>query len=460
MKDRQSLLAGLRSNVAGIGWPPVSGGAAAELLALLLLLDETQWLPQAEILQHQSRQLALLSAHLAEQSPHFRQRLSRAGLAASELSSIDSLQRLPALTRRDLQAAGVEICCREIPASHQPTGESRTSGSTGEPVIVRRTKINQLFWSAFNLRSHFWQGTDFAKRCTAIRPQVSKYVVAKNRGLAASLLFDTGPMQSIPITADVAQQVAWLREFEPDSLIVYPTNLEAITLHCRKRGLALPGLRLILTVGETLSPRIRQEAETVLSAKVADKYSSQETGVIAAECLESGLYHVMAEGLIVEVLKEDGRPAQEGETGRVTITDLVNLATPLVRYDIGDYAEVGGACPCGRGLPTLKRILGRERNLLLKPDGTRNWPLVGFARFRDIAPVVQYQFVQHELDRIEVRLVTEIRPTPAQEAALTAIIREALGFAFRLQFTYFDDEIPRSPGGKFEEFLCKVKTAT
>ena len=451
--------AGLHSNVAGIGWPPVTEGAAAETLALLRLLDETQWLPASELVERQLSQLRILLPHLAQQSPQFRRRLEQARLAAADISSIEALRSLPVLTRRDLQVPGADLYCREIPPSHKPLGESRTSGSTGEPVIVRRTKINQLFWSAFNLRSHFWHGTDLSRRCTAIRPQVTTYAITRSRGQPVSQLFETGPMQGIPITTDVAQQVAWMREFQPDSLIVYPTNLEAIVRHCRQQGTTIPGLRLILTIGETLSPAIRQEAESVLSAKVADKYSSQEVGVVAAECLESGLFHIMAEGLIVEVLKDDGSPAGEGETGRVTITDLLNLATPIVRYDIGDYAEVGGACACGRGLPTLRRVLGRERNLLVKPDGTRNWPLVGFARFREVAPVVQYQFIQHELDRIEVRLVTEVRPTPAQESALTDVIREALGFAFRIEFTYFEGEIPRSPGGKFEEFLCRVKPA-
>ena len=107
----------------------------------------------------------------------------------------------------------------------------------------------------------------------------------------------------------------------------------------------------------------------------------------------------------------------------------------------------------------MKRILGRERNLLMKPDGTRHWPLVGFHQFRDIAPILQYQFIQHDLDRIEVKLVTGAPLTSAQEARLAAVILEALGFAFKLKFTYFEREIPRLPGGKFEEFLCKVGAA-
>jgi phenylacetate-CoA ligase len=117
---------------------------------------------------------------------------------------------------------------------------------------------------------------------------------------------------------------------------------------------------------------------------------------------------------------------------------------------------MGGACPCGRGLPVLKRIVGRERNLVVKPDGSRNWPLTGFRKFRSIAPIVQYQFIQHSLQLIEVRLVTERPLTAAEEDMLRAPILEALGYPFTLSFTYFDAQLPLGKNGKFEEFLCQI----
>jgi phenylacetate-CoA ligase len=164
----------------------------------------------------------------------------------------------------------------------------------------------------------------------------------------------------------------------------------------------------------------------------------------------------MAENLIVEILGPDGAQAGAGETGRLTITDLRNYATPLIRYDIGDYAEVGPPCSCGRSLPTLRRVLGRERNLILMPDGTRHWPLVGFHKFREIAPIVQYQFIQDSRESIEMRLVVERMLDDAEESALRALVQTALGFDFAIRFVYFDGEIPAAPGGKFEEFVCQL----
>ena len=53
----------------------------------------------------------------------------------------------------------------------------------------------------------------------------------------------------------------------------------------------------------------------------------------------------------------------------MVITDLHNFAMPLIRYEIGDYAEAGDLCPCGRGLPVITRIVGRVHNMLTLPSG-------------------------------------------------------------------------------------------
>ena len=56
----------------------------------------------------------------------------------------------------------------------------------------------------------------------------------------------------------------------------------------------------------------------------------------------------------------------------------------------------------------------------------------------------------------QVRLVSDEPLSPAQETTLRAIIQGALGHPFAVDFTYFADQIPRGPGEKFEEFVCKV----
>jgi len=147
------------------------------------------------------------------------------------------------------------------------------------------------------------------------------------------------------------------------------------------------------------------------------------SGIIALQCPVSGLYHAQSESLLVEVLNDEGQPCKPGEVGRIVITDLHNFATPLIRYEIRDYAEVGPPCPCGRGLQTFSRIMGRRRNMVVFPNGERHWPLVGAYRFREVADIKQYQVIQHALDDIEVMLDVGVRDTVGHRSGNERIIR-------------------------------------
>ena len=460
LRETRRLPFRILSGFEDIRWPVMTRGLPAAILALLRELEESQWLPSEEIAAAQHRQLVLLARHAAQHSILVGERLREAGLDPEDLASPDGLARLPRLTRRDMQRRAQDLFCRDVPKDHRPVGQAQTSGATGEPVTVRRSMVCRLIFWAMNLRDHVWHGRDLAERFSSIRPQIPTYGVLENWGTPWSSLLETGRLQAIPMALTASRQVELLREFKPYGLIVYPNSLDAILAHCESSGEGLPGLAKIRTTSETLTPRIRMRSKAVLGIAPADHYSSQEVGSIAIECPESGLYHVMAESVIVEVVDEQGRPCREGEAGRVLLTDLHNFAMPILRYEIGDYAEPGGACPCGRGLPTLRRILGRERNLVLMPDGSRHWPLVGFHQYREIAPVNQYQFIQHDRERIEVRLVCEAPLTKEQEAALKAHMQKSLGHPFALDFTYFPDQLPRGKNGKFEEFLCLVKEGT
>lgn len=446
-----------RSDVAGVVWPPLLLGEPAQLATLVASLEQTQWLGADELAAGQGEQLGRLAAHHARHSPAFAARLRDARMTASDLGRPERLAALPPMARRQLQAAGADFFAGHVPKSHLPLGETKTSGSTGEPVTLKRTQVSRLFWAACTVRDHLWHGRDFAGRMTSIRPTNPPYVELEDWGFPVATLFATGPAQAIPSTVDIDEQLTMIQRFRPHSLLAFPTNLRALVDCWKARGGAPPGLRHLRTVGETVSAELRAHVRASLGFGIEDNYSSQEAGVIALQCPASGLYHVMSESLLVEVLGDDGVAAAEGEVGRVVVSDLHNFAAPLIRYDIGDYAEVGGRCACGRALPTLKRILGRERNLLIKPDGTRHWPLVGFHRFEEVAPVQQYQVVQHSLDEIELKVVTAGPLSEVESGALGAIVRQALDFPGTVRVAQSRTRLPLSRSGKFEEFVCHVR---
>ncbi len=139
----------------------------------------------------------------------------------------------------------------------------------------------------------------------------------------------------------------------------------------------------------------------------------------------------------------------------MVVTPLYNFAMPLLRYAIGDYAEAGDNCACGRGLPVIKRILGRTRNMLTLPDGDKVWPRLSELRYAEILPVEQFQMVQKSRGRLEVRLVAPRRASAGEERRLREFIIARIGHGFEIDFSY-PAHIARGAGGKFEDFRSEL----
>jgi phenylacetate-CoA ligase len=446
----------LRPSSGEVAWPSIFTGHAASLMALLHQLEATRTRDEAHLRAVQGAQLRALALHACEHSPHLRERFAWAAIQARDLSSVAALARWPVMTRHEVQENRERLVCTQLPEAHLPVHETGTSGSLGQPVIVTRTAMTQLFWNAFTIREHIWQRRDIQARLAVIRADFpAPGVPLPDWGAPLNLLYRTGPAFAMASNRPIEEQIVWLDGIEPHYLLVYPTNLSALLDAYEARGRGLAGLIQVRTIGETVSAALRARVQATLGVPIADTYSSQELGTIAIQAAGSELYHVMAENYIVEVLDENGLACAEGEVGRLVVTDLHNYAMPLIRYETGDYAEAGAPGLGPKGMPTLRRIMGRKRNMIVI-DGSRRWPSLNAHRYREIAPIQQYQIVQTATDTIEVRLVCPQALSGAQETGLGELILEALEHPFRLTFRYFSERIPPGRTGKFEEFVSQI----
>ncbi len=457
-----------RSAVAEIAWPPVPNARAATLLATLRQFEATEWWPAERLLNAQFQQLARLADHAFRTVPFYRARLEEAGIVPGGRLDPDIWRRLKPLTRADLRDRSGDLESRETPGHHGKVHELQSGGSTGVPVRAKGTALSQLFWQAVTVRDHLWQRRDFSRTLAAIRyfkgkqPPWPDGMRAPGWDTGTAAAFPTGPSVGLSYLTPIDKQLEWLYRQGAAYLVTHPTLLRELVRESVRSGKRPENLRQISTIGEVLPPELRAEARTAWGVSVADIYSSQETGYIALQAPRDAggdHYLVQSEAALVEVVDAAGAPCGPGETGRVLVTPLHNFAMPLLRYDLGDLAVAGGPCPSGRGLPTLERIMGRTRNMLVRPDGAIVWPIIDHALFKTTMAVAQQQVIQHAIDDIEVKLVVREAPTAEQEAALRGILNEGFGHAFPIRFTYVD-EIPRTRSGKFEDFVSRLLTET
>ena len=437
------------AGLSGFAWPALPVGADAAILSVLFQLDQSECWPDEMVLESQMDQLRALIGHAAATVPHYRRSLREAAAVPPERWGLDVLGRLPILDRGQVRRAGGALLSRRIPKSHGPVTEARTAGTTAGALPLKRTRVEMLFRQAFELRHHFWHGRDLAASAAAID------AMAKGESGDGPPWAPAHPSPSLArmdLNQPAPVQWDWLVDQAPAYLMTPPSNLEALIHHARAQDARLPGLRQVVTSGEVLDPGTRAAAAEVLGVSVADVYRAEEVGIIAVQCPEHDHYHVQSENLFAEVLDLAGRPCGPGAIGRVVVSTLHNFAQPLIRYDTGDFAEVGAPSDCGRTLPVLTRILGRARNRLNLPTGEPIWPDLTQADYRTRAPVRHVQLAQTAKDEIELRGVADRPLKTDEEKALAAFIAERLGHDFALSFQ-LGELIPRARSGRFEPFL-------
>jgi len=450
------------SALPGIAWPAIVPDRNAGLLALVQQLEETQWWPQAALEEQQFRQLGLIAAHAWRSVPFYRARLAAAGYREGQALTREIWRRVPILTRREVGANFDALSSGEAIDAHGPRALEVSSGSTGTPVKVAMTALDRLFWQAFTVREELWQRRDLSLKLAVLRAGLreiaptSAGALLDNWGAPMATLYPTGKMAVLDLAiTTTAEQAAWLARENPAYLLTVPSALRALARHFGAHGPALPALRGLRTVGEAVDAELRRECRDTWGVAIADLYSASEVGYIALQCPLYEHYHVQSESALVEIVDDAGDPCPTGVPGRVVVTPLHNFAMPLLRYAIGDIAEPGAPCACGRSLPVLTRILGRARAMLVLASGARRYPTGWFRNFSRVDGLVQFQLVQRSLDALELRLVTRPPFGAGDEDRLRHMLHQALGASYAVTFTHLDD-IPRAPSGKFFEFLCEI----
>ena len=171
--------------------------------------------------------------------------------------------------------------------------------------------------------------------------------------------------------------------------------------------------------------------------------------------MQAGL-HGWEDHFIFEVIDPDtGKPVAEGEQGELVITTLTKEALPMLRYRTRDITRVSTQrCDCGRSHLRIKRITGRNDDMLII-RGVNVYPsqveaaLVGVP---DVAP--HYQLVVERKGAMD-HLTVEVEIAPALAATATAYpliaqnvkhhIKSMIGVTTEV-IVKQPNEIPRSQG--------------
>lgn len=373
----------------------------------LKYLRKSQYWDSLKIKTWQLQKLNELLTQATNFSPYYKEKFSD---IRSPLNSLHEIANLPILTKNDIRNNQNDLKCTNIPASRFV--ESRTGGSTGEPMFYFWDKRGMDWNRASVYRSAEWANTQLGEK--TIQVSGSHFDYTQSQKLKSRIVYFLQRYKDLPagfLTNEIMETYYQeLLIYKPTSIWGYTGAIDIMSKYIDEHhpNTDFTFLKAIMTSSEMLWPSQRETINRVFGGnKVFDQYGSREL-YIAAECSEHNGYHIHSEVILAEVVNAYGEACKPGELGRILLTDLSNHAFPFIRYEIGDLGimEEEKQCDCGMYLPKFRSIQGRIADVVTLKDRILTAPNFTII-LSDIRGIKAFQIQQNSIDTIDIIIVPD-----------------------------------------------------
>ncbi len=323
-------------------------------------LMRSQWLSAKAFEDLQTRELRLLILEAAENVPYYAETLGHLKGSIEDVTLAD-LKDIPFVEKEQLREETKSF----INPSRLKYGydEGHTSGTSGSALVWPYDSMSIQHDLAFRERQYRWAGITGKERSG----RFSGRLLMGNHNAAPYWRHNRAENQWLFSTYHISEETlaAYCTAFKELGLAYldgYPSALYSIAKWVNSEGNSRQWCPwAIITTAETLMDFQRAEIERAFGCRVFNFYSSSEGSPFITQC-ESGGMHINPESGIIEFLRADGGIAGPGEEAEIVVTSFFQKTMPLIRYRIGDTATIAedSACSCGRMMPRIKCIGGRE----------------------------------------------------------------------------------------------------
>jgi len=422
------------------------------------------WWPAERLAELQDHRARAIVAHACATVPYYRDAMHSRGLRPADFRTAADLAKLPLVGGAELAAAPERFLSSAF--TGKDTLLLDTTGTTGHYKQIRHDPNAVVAALAAGGRRRAVMASVPGPRkrgrpLVIVPPRGTNAAVRDyHRAHLLSALIDRFEPDFLSFDRPFTELVAEVNRLEPDVIVTFGRFAGYLYRRALEAGIAIHAPRLIWYGGDAMSEADRRLIEERHGVPVFSSYQSCEFLRIAFQCERREGFHVSTDHVAVRVVDEDGRDVAFGTPGEVVISNLVNRATVLLNYRLGDRVTLGeGPCACGRTLPVISALDGRSEDLLIRADGERVHESLVLRRVYGVPGLSNVELVQHAPDRVDANMVIAPGADAAHAVAgLRIALDELLGHPAGLEVgVSVVDEIPAGPGGKFRAVTCWVR---
>ncbi len=338
--------------------------------------------------------------------PHYKKKLTEAGIEPGDIRSLSDLSRIPFTVKDDFREnypfGLFSVPQKEVVRLHA------SSGTTGKPTVVGYTKKDMDTWSELIARLVTMAGvTDEDTAQISFGYGLFTGAFGLHQGLervGASVI----PMSS----GNTEKQIMIMKDFGTTALISTPSYALHMAEVAGEMGIDPKKelkLKWGLFGGEGSTEGMRKEINERWGLFATENYGMSELigPGVSGECLAMKGMHISEDHFLPEIIDPNtGEVLGEGEVGELVITTITKEALPILRYRTKDITSLHyERCECGRTTVRMSKIQGRSDDMLIL-GGVNVFPSQiedVLLRINGIGPHYQIKvFKKGYLDKIEV----------------------------------------------------------
>jgi phenylacetate-CoA ligase len=391
--------------------------------------------------------LSLVLNRAATTVPYYRERWQKRR-ANGDRASWEYLENWDILEKQILRERAEKFVSDDCRRSKMY--RDHTSGTTGTSLNLWSSADTVRLWYAlFEARCRNWYGVSRHDRWAILGGQL--IVPASNRK-PPFWVWNGGLNQlylsSYHLAPDLIDYyLDAIKKHGVTYILGYSSALYTLAQEVLRQNRTDIQFKVAIVNAEPLFDYQRETISQAFNCPVRETYGMAEIVAAASDC-EHGKLH---QWLDVGVLETDSK--NESQIGDFICTGLVNSDMPLIRYRVGDCGILSDEkCECGRTLPVIKKIEGRNDDVLWTADGRRIGRLDPV--FKHNLPIKEAQIIQNTLTKITVRLVPFDGFSDNNSKDLSDRIRERMGNVdVEIEKV---TKIPRTERGKFRAVMCEL----
>ena len=400
---------------------------------------------EAEIIKFQNSKLEEILTNALKYSEYYKS----LNIEFNSDDSLGSLKKFPVMEKTVLRGQIDAI----LTINKESLIKNSTSGSTGMQTNVFVTKDEQSQYRA--AQTVWWEWAGFK-----IGEPILQTGLATGRSIEKRLkdiFFKTYYLFAFGLTKEnVAEAFTWSKKRKP-FLGGYASSLYVLS-QLAEENKEIVKFKSAISWGDKLFDHYKKNIEKVFDCKIYETYGAGE-GLMIASQKDLDFMYIMSPCVYVEILDDDGNEVADGEMGHVVVTSLIHKAMPLIRYKLGDLAIKlpKSEYPKERALqlPILKKVVGRETDIVRTPSGKRLIVHSFTGVFEYYPSIKQFCVIQTNLNGI---IIEFIRSTDFEISVLDKIQNKLLKFIaedFKIEFKEVSNIHP-TKSGKPQIIISKI----